>query len=202
MKGMFSGAEKFTGNNLGVWDVSNVKSMAFMFHHSESFHSNLNFWNVENVLNMRSMFAFAYKFNSDISQWNVSNVTDMNRMFHNAIYFNQELCWNISDNVDTNKMLFGSPSRISGESKCGKTLPDNVKTTREENGAKTSSYLSLNAFVGTSLFIIMIAAVSLGFVFHILKGRSNGQKITNNRTTKGMISKTKTLEQFVDVELS
>jgi len=227
MKGMFSGAETFTGNNLGKWDVSNVKSMAYMFRHSEAFQSNLHFWKVENVVNMRSMFAFAYKFNSDISKWNVSHVTDMNRMFaytkifncdlkywniskvvsmkgmfHNAIYFNQELCWNISDDVDTNNMLFGSPSKIYDESICGITLSDKEPTTSKKNSSKSSSYMSLSTFVGTSLFIIMIAAVSFGFVFHILKGRSNGQNITHNRTTKSMDSRRDTSEHFVDIELS
>ena len=79
--------------DIGGWDVSNVRYMEGMFKLS-SFNQDITGWDVSNVRNMISMFAgeaiydidgrdIYTSFNQDISTWDVSNVTSMYNMFNN-----------------------------------------------------------------------------------------------------------------------
>ena len=93
----------FNGDISG-WDVSNVKSMKWMFVCSD-FNGDISKWNVSNVEDMCSMFASS-KFNKDISNWNVSKVTNMREMFCGAKSFNQDLSkWNVRKVINMDKIF-------------------------------------------------------------------------------------------------
>jgi len=48
-----------------------------MFSESGSFNQDIGAWNVSNVKDMSRMFGSAIAFNQDIGAWDVSNVEDM-----------------------------------------------------------------------------------------------------------------------------
>ena len=79
------------------WDVSNVRSMEFMFQDCENFNCDLSKWDVSNVQYMAYMFKGCINFNSDLSKWDVSNVKSMAFMFKGCENFNCDLSkWNVS----------------------------------------------------------------------------------------------------------
>ena len=79
------------------WDVSNVRSMEFMFQDCENFNCDLSKWDVSNVQYMAYMFKGCINFNSDLSNWDVSNVKSMAFMFKGCENFNCDLSkWNVS----------------------------------------------------------------------------------------------------------
>ncbi len=85
--------------DISDWDVSNIKSMRYMFAYCETLESvgNLLKWNVSKVTNMSSMFYGCKSFNQDISNWNVSKVNDMTCMFDGCKSFNQDISdWDVS----------------------------------------------------------------------------------------------------------
>ena len=97
-KGIFE-ETKFKYIDISDWDVSNVKSMRYMFAYCETLESvgNLLKWNVSKVTNMSSMFYGCKSFNQDISNWNVSKVNDMTCMFDGCKSFNQDISdWDVS----------------------------------------------------------------------------------------------------------
>ena len=83
--GTFEGT-KFKHIDISYWDVSNIKSMRYMFYACKELESigDLSGWDVSKVTNMGSMFFKCEKLESvgDISKWDVSNVTNMDFMFH------------------------------------------------------------------------------------------------------------------------
>ena len=98
--------------NIGSWDVSNVKNMYRMFATTDKFNGDIGSWDVSNVTDMSEMFYLTNRFNQDIGAWDVSSVTDMNYMFYNAAAFNQDLnfnpeigAWNVSNVTDMNLMF-------------------------------------------------------------------------------------------------
>ena len=106
MTSAFRGASKMVYNAVDTPDLSNVKSMEYMFHVARAFNGNLSSWNVSQVTNMGFMYQNARAFNGDISSWNVSAVTDMNNMFNGASSFNQTLNdWDVSKVTNTYSMF-------------------------------------------------------------------------------------------------
>ena len=106
-KGLFEGT-KFKYIDISAWDVSNVKSMRYMFFSCEELKSvvDISGWNVSNVTNMNHMFFRCKSFNQDISKWDVSSVTDMNGMFCGCKSFNQDLySWDVSNVTDMSHMF-------------------------------------------------------------------------------------------------
>lgn len=87
---MFDGAAAFN-QNIGGWDVSNVRDMSGMFFRS-GFNSNIGGWDVSNVQTMYIMFNLATRFNQDISGWDVRSLSDASLMFSGAISFRKNLC--------------------------------------------------------------------------------------------------------------
>ncbi len=93
--------------NLSSWDVSNVTTMADMFHGANAFNQDISGWDVSNVENMKGMFDKAELFNANIGTWNVSSVSNMANMFAGAESFNQNIGnWNVS-NVENMMLMFG-----------------------------------------------------------------------------------------------
>ena len=79
------------------WDVSNVRSMEFMFQDCENFNCDLSKWDVSSVQYMAYMFKGCINFNCDLSNWDVSNVKSMAFMFKGCENFNCDLSkWNVS----------------------------------------------------------------------------------------------------------
>jgi len=116
MKSMFNNCNLINGGNIGLWDVSHVKDMSYMFFYrgAGAFNKDISQWNVSNVTNMSYMFAGDVaadeiqmnKFNQDISSWNVSNVTNMSGMFYMS-NFNQDIGnWDVSNVTDMNNMFY------------------------------------------------------------------------------------------------
>ena len=115
---------------IGVWDVSNVKSMASMFENADIFNQDLSNWDVGSVTSMNSMFQGNAAFNNSgqtgIYNWDVSSCTNFAEMFDNADSFNQDIGgWTFATGLDKDITCFrmfrnnegftngGSPS-ISG----------------------------------------------------------------------------------------
>ncbi len=93
---MFAGCKKFNGK-VGHWDVSKVIYMSCLFAGATSFNQPIGNWDVSNVTNMSWMFYGATSFNQPIGNWDVSNVTDMSWMFYGVTSFNQPLDkWNVN----------------------------------------------------------------------------------------------------------
>ena len=85
------------GTTYQAWDVSNVKSMAYMFKSVFLFNQDISNWDASNVTNMREMFNSAESFNQPLithtvtredgtsyQTWDVLNVEDMSDMFDGA----------------------------------------------------------------------------------------------------------------------
>ena len=67
--------------DISRWDMSNVRSMSYMFYHCKNFNCDLSKWDVSNVTNMDNMFDGCKKFNCDLSDWDISNITRLKNMF-------------------------------------------------------------------------------------------------------------------------
>ena len=97
--------------DISYWDVSNVTNMYCMFLDCKFFNQCISKWDVSKVSNMAYMFYGCASFNQDISSWYVSNITDMSFMFNYCASFNQDLSgWNVSNVRDMNAMFRGCKS--------------------------------------------------------------------------------------------
>ncbi|MFO7846429.1 MAG: BspA family leucine-rich repeat surface protein [Balneolaceae bacterium] len=104
---MFRTANKVDGD-FSNWVVSNITTMEGMFWGlgSSLFNGNITNWDVSKVENMSSMFRDANTFNQDISGWEVNNVTNMSNMFLKATAFNQDIGkWNVGNVTDMSFMF-------------------------------------------------------------------------------------------------
>ena len=72
--------------DISDWDVSNVRTMNYMFAYCKELKSvgDISYWDLSNVTNMAFMFYECESFNQDISKWNVSKVKNNILMFHNC----------------------------------------------------------------------------------------------------------------------
>mmetsp|Transcript_26904 Transcript_26904/g.62497 ORF Transcript_26904/g.62497 Transcript_26904/m.62497 type:complete len:202 (+) Transcript_26904:643-1248(+) len=102
---MFSESGSFN-QDIGAWNVSNVKDMSRMFGSAIAFNQDIGAWDVSNVEDMSGMFAEAYRFNQDVGRWNVGNVKTMRLLFEYAESFNQDIGgWDVSNVIDMNGMF-------------------------------------------------------------------------------------------------
>ena len=74
MKEMFFGATIFN-QNIGNWNVSNVRTMDEMFNGASEFNSDIGNWITSSVTNMDYMFKDALIFDKNISNWCVTNIS-------------------------------------------------------------------------------------------------------------------------------
>jgi surface protein len=88
---MFYGAIAFN-QDIGDWNVSEVKTMNGMFFGAIAFNQDIGEWNVSKVKTMNSMFYGATEFSQDITKWTMSGVQELSYMFYGAVKFNQSLC--------------------------------------------------------------------------------------------------------------
>ena len=101
---------RFKYIDISYWNVSNVKSMSYMFAYCEKLKSvgDLSNWDVSSVMSTHSVFSYCIKLKSfgDISGWDVSNVNDMGNMFECCESFNQDISdWDVS-NVTNMSFMF------------------------------------------------------------------------------------------------
>jgi len=87
--------------DIGRWDVSGVKSMAFTLSNCEIFNKDISDWDVQSVTDMRNMFRYANSFNIDLNSWDVSNVTSLLATFKQSKAFNINLSdWDVGRVTD------------------------------------------------------------------------------------------------------
>ena len=105
----FSGCKKFNDSSICNWDVSRVRTFAYMFNDAEIFNQNLSAWDVSNATNFSHMFANAKSFvGFGLGQWKLFGGDDFlvrksnnlmsdiysiyfTNMFYNATSFNANL---------------------------------------------------------------------------------------------------------------
>ena len=99
MSYMFAYCEKLKScGNLLKWNVSNVNNMSYMFYYCKNFNQDISNWDVSNIIKMPYMFYGCEKFDHDLSNWKVSGVQDMEYMFAGCKKFNQDLSdWDVSN---------------------------------------------------------------------------------------------------------
>ena len=72
--------------DVSTWDVSKVKSLAYMFRLASSFAGSLAKWDVGNVKSLRETFNGATKYvGAGLGGWSVAKVSDMTNTFQSAI---------------------------------------------------------------------------------------------------------------------
>ena len=75
------GAPSFTAN-INTWDLTNLKSMNYMFSFSYYFEADISDWDISNVITMAYLFAESKHFNANVSGWKFgSATTDVRFMF-------------------------------------------------------------------------------------------------------------------------
>ena len=84
-EGFFRGA---FDSQIGGWDTSKVRNMAYTFYDAKAFNSELA-WDTSQVTNMYRTFYLAEAFNSELA-WDTSQVTNMADTFYYAEAFNQD----------------------------------------------------------------------------------------------------------------
>ena len=98
-------------------DVSNINSFCNkynigIFEYTRFKYIDISLWDVSNVKSMNYMFAYCKELKSvgDISKWDVSNVSNMSRMFYNCTYFNQDISnWDVSNVMGRVGIFYGCP---------------------------------------------------------------------------------------------
>ena len=115
---MFNTCNSFN-QDIGDWDVSNVKNMKGVLYNGAAFNQNLNKWNTYNVTNMNGMFYGCSNFDHPLNDWQTDNVKDMGAMFTYASSFNQPLNpppnggWEVGQVTIMNSMFSGSDTVAS-----------------------------------------------------------------------------------------
>jgi surface protein len=108
MRGMFDGATNMDELSIEGWDVSNAITMELMFAET-TFNNELGRWNVRNVRTFQSMFIANPSFDRDISMWDVSNATDTSYMFAYTESFHGDISqWKLNPDADSAGMFMNS----------------------------------------------------------------------------------------------
>ena len=83
----FESAEKFTGEDLWLWDTGNVVSFERMFKGNFKFNGNVSTFQLQKATHLGEMFRGCASFNGELGAWQVSKVSDTNSMFRDASKF-------------------------------------------------------------------------------------------------------------------
>ena len=79
------GDNTWFNENIGDWDVSNVRSFSHTFISAKSFsRCEISKWNVRAEGSMKGAFYNCEKFNCDLNDWDVSKVNDFIQIFWNC----------------------------------------------------------------------------------------------------------------------
>ena len=70
--------------DISLWDVQNVGSMACTFFGCNSFNQDLSGWRVQNVVSFHSMFWGASEFEQNLNKWEIRANADTSIMFHGS----------------------------------------------------------------------------------------------------------------------
>ena len=85
------------GSAIGRWEISNVSSLAGMFHYAHVFNGDISRWDTSQAANMFAMFEVAQGFDGDVGEWDTSSVTTMKNMFFDASSFGGDVHnWDVS----------------------------------------------------------------------------------------------------------
>jgi uncharacterized repeat protein (TIGR02543 family) len=96
--------------DIGLWDVSDVTDMSFVFYNSPLFNGDVSDWDVSSATTMDRMFQAASAFNQDIGDWQTDDVTSMVAMFANTD-FNQDIGdWDVASVVSFRDMFYYAES--------------------------------------------------------------------------------------------
>lgn len=114
LSGMFQNCHWLNNNqDFGMWDTSNVRTMARMFAAARNFNSpSLQDWNTARVTDMSYMFLHAFSFAQPkaLAEWNIGRVQTMEGMFRDARSFDErELHWDVSHVSNTKSMVSSIP---------------------------------------------------------------------------------------------
>ena len=99
MSGMFDCCKDFNCD-LSNWDVSSLKETEYMFNRCDRFKGNgLENWNMSNVWNASQMFMFCTDLCCDLSKWNLSKLQNGYMMFSQCENFDCDVSnWNVGKN--------------------------------------------------------------------------------------------------------
>ena len=122
INGMFY-VQRFFNQEIGLWDVSNVTNMGFLFTcniaafgatsiiagtFNNAGSDSIKNWNTSKVTDMSIVFSGQGVFNQPISSWNTSSATNMSYMFQ-APSFNYSLNnWDVSKVTNMDRMMQGA----------------------------------------------------------------------------------------------
>ncbi|MEO1010207.1 MAG: BspA family leucine-rich repeat surface protein [Bacteroidota bacterium] len=107
LKGMFRFCSSLVANEkIGLWDVSTVSAMDYIFEGAVAFDQNIGDWDMGNVTSTEAMFKDATSFNQAIGNWNMGKVTNTALMFNNALSFDQGIGhWDVGSVLDMDDMF-------------------------------------------------------------------------------------------------
>jgi surface protein len=104
----------FNDPDIGLWDVSTVTRMSWMFVYTNAFNQDIGNWDVSNVTNMETMFRNASSFNQDLTGWDVSNVTT-----HTDFSLNTNSSWTLKprkiETYSSTQRIWQSASTIANQ---------------------------------------------------------------------------------------
>lgn len=74
LENLFKSSQISNSPDIGLWDISNVKKMTYMFKDATKFNDNLSKWNVSDKCCISHMFTGAKSFDRDLNCFDTSNM--------------------------------------------------------------------------------------------------------------------------------
>jgi len=106
LNSMFLGCEKFQGNGVDKWDVSNVKTMVGTFESCTSFDQNLSAWDTRKLVDLAFLFARSGFKGNGVENWSTSLAYNMSFAFFGLSQMDVDFSsWDTSNVVDMSFMV-------------------------------------------------------------------------------------------------